>query len=134
MSLHRRLIVFGCVALTGLVVDLAVTASAADFDTGVLYTDWWFVVPALASAALVIRPAWGAAVAGLGAGGVIGLSIDGNAIITAGVNWNAADIFTAVGLVGTAVLLAARMVRIFPDARTELHAKRGRKAIPTVPR
>jgi hypothetical protein len=51
--------------------------------------------------------------AGLGAGGVIGMSfLDKNAILTGGVLSTPAVVLGAVGLVGTAVLLAAQLVRI----------------------
>jgi hypothetical protein len=122
---YRR---FWVTALACALIDLAASLRFASFDTGVRFSEWWWLLPILACSALIVQPAWGCVVAGVAAGGVIGDSVDGNAIVTAGINWNAADIFTAVGLLGTAVLLAVRLVRIFPTARTELRQKRLAKA------
>jgi hypothetical protein len=100
-------------------IDLAATLVFASFDTGVRFSEWWWLLPSLACSALIVQPAWGSVVAGVAAGGVIGDSVDGNAIVTHGVNWNAADVFSFVGLVSIAIMLAVRGVKIFPNARVE---------------
>jgi hypothetical protein len=133
---------FGLVVLAAVLIDLVVLAAAANFSVVMDLSGLWYLLPAMVFAALIVRPAWGAAVAGVGAGGLIGVAIETKAILTGGVPWTPAVIFAAVGLIltggvpwtpavifaavgliGTAVLLTARLFRIFPDALQEVHDK-----------
>ena len=113
MAARQRLDVFGWAALVALLIDLVVTALAANLNTALSLQR--IVVSAADTRRLgvFVRPNSGAAMAGLGAGGVIGMSfLDKNAILTGGVLSTPAVVLGAVGLVGTAVLLAAQLVRI----------------------
>ena len=116
---QARLLVLGGAGAIVIGLDLLARVSFSHFDTGTRFTGWWFVLPALFSAALVIRPAWGSAVAGIAAGGVIAISTDSNMMTSFGVNWSVGDLFTFLGLVGTIALLVVRTVSILPNARNE---------------
>ena len=78
---------------------------------------------ALYAAALIVQPSWGCVFAGIGAGGALGASFEGTAMASFGVGWNVAIVCSAIGLLDTATLLAARVVRIFPGARRAPRAR-----------
>ena len=78
-------------------------------------------IAASAGAALIVRPAWGAAVAGIAAGNVARLSSPGS------FTWTSPDrnisVFTGITAMAiTVLLLGFRCVQLFAPALTEAHA------------
>jgi hypothetical protein len=124
MSKGVRLAIFAVVAVAAVVTTTALNAMFATYDTGLHFGGWWFVLPTLVVVALLIRPAWACAFAGLATGGVIDIATDGRVIVSFGASLSAAFVFSAFGLAGTSLAMSVQIIRVFPNAMHELLNKR----------
>jgi hypothetical protein len=118
---RRRSFVFLGGTLAAVLVNEGINAASSHYVRGNGFTDWWWLLPMLAGAALIIRPAWGAAVAGIAAGNVALLSSPGS------FTWTSPDrnisVFTGITAMAiTVLLLGFRCVQLFAPALTEAHA------------
>jgi hypothetical protein len=129
----RRIRVFGLAALCSLAISLGLDDALASFDTNLRLTAWVWLVPALVVAALVMRPVWSVAFAGVAAGGVLALSNSGIVILSHGYTWSVALLLAEAGLIATLLVIAVQTIRIFPNAVAELRdpaRRRARRASP----
>jgi hypothetical protein len=102
------------------IVGSAVLWAGVVIATGTRFGDWVWLIPVLAVSSLVVQPAWGAAVAGVAAAGVLVLGFSDEQFVSYDVVWSLADIAAGVGLVILALLLARGAFRTFPGAMVEL--------------
>jgi len=111
-----RLALFLSCAGGATALDLAARALHNATGTHPLLRDWWLLAVLLA-AALIVRPRWGAAVAGLAAGGALALSINGEMETAYGHGWSPGFVFAFTGAIGITMLLIAQMVGLAPGPR-----------------
>jgi hypothetical protein len=123
----RRIWIYAGSTLITLTVCWFADSRIATFDTGLLFTDWVWLVPTTFFAALIMRPYWTIVFAGLTAGGVVVMGHSGSVAVEMGRAWSVSDLCAGIGLIGCIVALSAQLIRIFPDALAEARVL-GRRA------
>jgi len=112
-QLPGRLMLFVSVAAIAVTIDIAARATLKTADVHPLFRQWWLFAVFL-MAALIVRPLWGAGLAGLAAGGTLALSINGEMQVMGGIAWSPGFVFAFAGAVAVCLLLTAQLVWVVP--------------------
>lgn len=104
---------FISVAAVAVTLDVTARATLKAQDVHPLFRHWWLFV-VLLLAAIIVRPLWGAGLAGLAAGGTLALSINGQMQELGGLAWSPGFVFAFGGAVSVCVLLTAQLFWVVP--------------------
>lgn len=114
-QLSTRLLLFVSVTAAAITLDIVARAALTPAYAHPLFHEWWLLV-VLFVGAIIVRPPWGAAPAGLAAGGAVALSIDNQMQRMGGQAWSLGFLFAFAGAITMIALLSAQIVRIVPEA------------------